>query len=68
MPEATARAFETHAQPSDAEPVQYPSLPGITPEAAQGYESYPELAPVSQLLLGTQQTELFMDYYSDVSR
>ena len=48
--------------------VSYPSLPGPASETSQGYAAYPEVAEVPQSPPATQQTELFMDYYSDVSR
>ena len=48
--------------------VNYPSLPGPASESSQGYAAYPEVAEVSQSPPATQQTELFMDHYSDVSR
>lgn len=48
--------------------VSYPALPVPGNETAQGYSAYPEIAEVSQSTPASQQTELFMDYYSDVSR
>ena len=48
--------------------VQYPSLPGSATQAAPGYAAYPQVADVSQPPIVALQTELFMDYYSDVSR
>ena len=61
-----SRGYEVPVIPSNTGAVQYPSLAGV--DAAEGYAAYPEVSPVSQVPEACQQTELFMDYYSDVSR
>ncbi len=49
-------------------PVQYPAFAGSVPAPVDEYAPYPELSPVSEAPQITQRTELFLDYYSDVSR
>ncbi|KAL0046332.1 hypothetical protein WJX82_009330 [Trebouxia sp. C0006] len=62
------RAIEAPASPSDMGPVQYPAFAGSVPAPMDEYAPYPELSPVSEAPQVTQRTELFLDYYSDVSR
>jgi hypothetical protein len=64
----TDRAIETPAATSDMGPVQYPAFAGSVPAPVDEYAPYPELSPVSKAPQVTQRTELFLDYYSDVSR
>ena len=64
--QGTSRVYEVPVIPSGSDAVQYPSL--AASDAAEGYAAYPEVSPVLQLPEACQQTELFMDYYSDVSR
>ncbi|KAA6416660.1 MAG: component of SCAR regulatory complex, partial [Trebouxia sp. A1-2] len=62
------RAIEAPAAPSDMGPVQYPAFAGTVPAPMDEYAPYPELSPVSEAPQVTERTELFLDYYSDVSR
>ena len=71
LSDATIRAIEAPAASAEGGPVSYPRLPGLVPAVLSGpvdeYAAYPEVSTA----LGTpsnQRTELFMDYYSDVSR
>ena len=72
LSDATIRAIEAPAAPADASPVLYPQLPGVVPVVLPGsadeYAAYPEVTPVLESPQEAQRTELFMDYYSDVSR
>lgn len=67
-PTASGRAAEQAAASQDTGAVRYPSLPGSASEAAHGYAAYPDVADTSHSPPVSQQTELFMDFYSDVSR
>ena len=68
LSEEAVRAIEAPASPSDMGPVQYPAFAGSVPAPMDEYAPYPELSPVSEAPQVTQRTELFLDYYSDVSR
>ena len=72
LSDATIRAIEAPAAPVDASPVLYPQLEGVMPVVLSGsaneYAAYPEMAPVLESPQEAQRTELFMDYYSDLSR
>ncbi len=68
LSDATIRAIQAPPASIDEGPVRYPSFsPGAT-VPVDGYAAYPEVSPVSESPRAIQRTELFMDYYSDVSR
>lgn len=67
-PTASGRVGDYPSEPQDVGAVQYPSLLGSDSQAAAGYAAYPQVAAVSQSPIANLQSELFMDYYSDVSR
>ncbi|KAL0041117.1 hypothetical protein WJX77_005471 [Trebouxia sp. C0004] len=68
LSKGAVRAIEAPAAPSNMGPVQYPAFAGSMPSPVAAYAPYPELSPMSEVPQVTQRTELFLDYYSDVSR
>ena len=63
---ATTATEAPAAASSDLGPVRYPTFAGSAP--VDEYAAYPDVSPVSVSPRVSQRTELFMDYYSDVSR
>ena len=69
LSEAAFRAIQAPAASPDMGRVQYPAFGEASDAAVDAYAAYPQVSsPVSKSPRVAQRTEIFMDYYSDLSR